>query len=407
MDGEQVLASQLTTLHVKNYRSIEDITLNMTPLTVLVGTNGSGKSNLVDVLRFVRDALTIGLENAVLNRGGMDALRRWGRRGRPYDVHIGMEFQFRVPTKKRISLIQAEYTFTLASQHGGYRVKRERYYGQDGEHTFGYELKEGDWIQPPYDESISDAESRSLPIPRQTRPVPQTNLYLPMSFPFSFSRHVQKFIRGMGFYTIYPNLLREPQKPATPYPLDERGQNLASLLRDLKKRRRGASSGAFTRILEALSIAVEDVNDISVRQAGGYLVTHLHHGEDGPTFPLLQESDGTLRLLGLLTALYQSSTRLATNTLLGIEEPELTIHPGALGVLRDVLLEVSQRTQLLITTHSPDLLYAIPVESIHVVEKVNHITEVGPVAETQRQAIAEKLFAPGELMRIEGLRRAE
>ena len=106
-----------------------------------------------------------------------------------------------------------------------------------------------------------------------------------------------------------------------------------------------------------------------------------------------------MRLLGLLTALYQSPPR----SLLAIEEPELTVHPGALGVLRDALLEISERSQLLVTTHSPDLLYDLPAETLRVVEKVDNITVVGKVAEEQRQAIAKKLFFPGELMRMEEL----
>jgi len=225
---------------------------------------------------------------------------------------------------------------------------------------------------------------------------PQLNLFLPHAFP-PFT-NIQRFIRDMGFYTIYPDPLREPQKPAKPYPLEEHAQNLASVLENLKAQ----DHTAFEAVLEALSLAVEGISDISVVQAGGYLITRLHYGQDGPVFPLAQESDGTLRLLGLLTALHQSPPR----SLLAIEEPELTVHPGALGILRDVLLEASERSQILITTHSPDLLYGLPVETIRVVEKVHNFTLVSEIAEEQRQAVTQKLFSPGELMRIEGLRRA-
>ncbi len=108
-------------------------------------------------------------------------------------------------------------------------------------------------------------------------------------------------------------------------------------------------------------------------------------------------------MLGLLTALYQEPPR----TLIAIEEPELNIHPGALPVLRDVFLEVSQTTQILLTTHSPDLLEGIPPESLRVVEREQGITQVGPVAPDQIEAIRRKLFHPGEIMRIVGLSRAK
>ncbi len=387
--------SILTQLCVRNYRSIEEMTLDFGPLTVLVGPNGAGKSNIIDVLRFVRDALRLGLENAILNRHGMSALRRWSPKGRPYDVHIELRF--------RIHGEEVLYAFILGSiRRGEYRVKWEKYTGKREEKPFGYEIKDGRWVQPPYDEQRPERASymgRKGEKGETVGPEPQLTLSLPRaSLPFV---GIQRFIHDMGFYTIYPNLLREPQKPANPYPLDERAQNLGSVLKSMKRDKQ--TRPTFDALLEALSPAVEGISDISVAQAGGYLVTRLHHGQGGPAFPLAQESDGTLRLLGLLTALYQFPPR----SLLAIEEPELTVHPGALGVLRDVLLEVSGRSQLLVTTHSPDLLYDLPAETLRVVEKVDNVTLVGEVAEEQRQAIAKKLFFPGELMRMEGLRRAQ
>jgi len=383
----------LTRLYVRNYRSIEEMDLELAPLTVLVGPNGAGKSNIIDVLRFVRDALTIGLENAILMRHGMSALRRWSPKGRPHDVHIELSFQFAREEK-------AVYGFALASmRRGEFRVKWEKLHGERRGETYGYEIKDGRWVQTPYGERsrfdfVADRGHTWLKDM-------DTSLYMPRVLPFpGLGMAARRFVQNMRFYTIYPNILREPQKPANPYPLEERAQNLASLLRAMRKSKQGQRS--FRSLLEALSAAVEGVTDVTVAQVGGYLVTRVHHGVGGPVFPLAQESDGTLRLLGILAALYQWPPR----PFLAIEEPELTVHPGALGVLRDVLLEVRQQTQLIITTHSPDLLYGLPVETVRVVEKIDNVTLVGVVSEEQRRAVAQKLFSPGELMRIEGLHRA-
>lgn len=387
--------NMLTRLNVKNYRSIEDMTLNFGLLTVLVGPNGAGKSSVIDVLRFVRDALRLGLENAILNRHGMSALRRWSPKGRPFDVHIELNFQVRGE--------EVLYAFTLGSiRRGEYKVKWEKYAGTREGKSFGYEIKDRRWVRPPYDERHPEWVSYSRTKKQKGDMVssePQLALILPQLFPLLGS--IPRFIQDMGFYTIYPNLLREPQKLANPYPLEERAQNLASVLKDMIRQKR--KHHAFDALLKSVSLAVEGISDISVAQTGGYLVTRLHHGLGGPAFPLAQESDGTLRLLGLLTALHQSPMR----SLLAIEEPELTVHPGALGVLRDTLLEISERSQILITTHSPDLLYDLPAETLRVVEKMDNITMVGKVAEEQREAIAKKLFFPGEMMRMEGLRRAQ
>jgi predicted ATPase len=201
---------------------------------------------------------------------------------------------------------------------------------------------------------------------------------------------------------MYPDAIRNPQNLVNPHPLDERGENLASVLRNMKQRKYPQAQ----EMLETLNKVVEGITDYSVQQVGGYLVTSLHHtppeGQDRlPTFPLAQESDGTLRVLGLLTALYQVPQR----PFIAIEEPELTIHPGALSVLCDALQEASLRSQVLVTTHSPELVSHFPVEVFRVVEKVDGVTKVGPIKESQREAIRDKLFSPGELMVIEGLQR--
>jgi predicted ATPase len=383
-------------LRVRNFRSIEDLSLELGPLSLLVGPNGAGKSNVMDVLRFLRDALNLGLERAVLDRHGMSALRRWSRKGRPYDVHIEI--------RSLRGDAEEIYAIVLGSERRGeYRVKVERYYFETPWERYNFEVRNGTWKMSPRYLTREDAAPSSQWTERSLRAFPigsATRLVLPNVFIPLPNAKMVGIIADMAFYSIYPDALREPQKPDNAYRLEERGRNLASVLRRLK--RSDESRPAFDDLLETLRTAVEGISDISVAQVGGYLVTRLHHGLRGPAFPLSQESDGTLRLLGLLTALYQ----WPPPSFIALEEPELTLHPGALAVLRDALISVSRRTQLLITTHSPDLLYDLPPETIKVVEMVEGKTLVGDLAPGQRDAIAEKLFYPGELMRIEGLRRA-
>jgi predicted ATPase len=207
----------------------------------------------------------------------------------------------------------------------------------------------------------------------------------------------------MRIYTIFPDALREPQKPGVPYPLGEHGENLASVLREM--RREGAAF--FPDLIKAMSKVVPGVHDVQVIQAGGYLVVKLKHlvseaGADAAWFELSQESDGTLRVLGLLTALFQEPSP----SLIAIEEPELTIHPGALAVLADILKEAAQRTQIILTTHSPDLIDCLPLESLRAVQSVGGVTAVGIVTQHQREAVMKGLFSAGELHRIEGLEPA-
>lgn len=373
----------ITRLHVKNFRGIADETIAFDKLTVLVGRNGAGKSSVVDVIRFVRDAVTVGLDDALVTRHGIAALRRYAPT-KPFDIEIDIDFEHRY--------WRGAYGFCLGSgKEGEYRVKREYCRANIGfqpEHWF---LRDGNAI------SISETLHGTAERHRVVDPVSLTLPSLALFSP-SFGR-VRSYLRGVNFCTIFPNTLREPQKPSPQKQLTEHGDNLASIVRRLRETR------YFQSLKNALNSVIGGIMDVRVRQIGGFLVTELQHdmgGGNSAWFDLSQESDGTLRILGVLVAVYQPP-RLGN--CLAIEEPELTLHPGALGVLSDVLSEASGRGQLLITTQSPDLISRFSADNLRVVEKEHGITHIGPVDKTQRKAVEDQLFTTGDLLRIEGLRR--
>ncbi|MEO6751542.1 MAG: AAA family ATPase [Opitutus sp.] len=378
----------ITRVHVKNFRGIADETVDLKKLTVLVGRNGAGKSSFVDVLRFVRDAVSVGLDDGIVHRHGIIALRRYAPT-KPYDVEIDLTIETKT--------WQATYGFCVGSgKEGEYRVKRE-YCEANATDRLGHRpvhrfVREGNRIEwsglkiPGGAERFGALESVSLALPS-----------LAIFSPF-FSR-ARSYLRGMNFCAIFPNTLREPQKPSPIKQLTEHGDNLASILRHLRE------SKWFGDLKSAFNNVIGGIQDLRIRQIGGFLVTELQHqmgGGNSAWFDLSQESDGTLRILGLLVALYQNPR---SGAFLAIEEPELTLHPGALGVLSDVLLEAATRGQLLITTQSPDLISRFSADDLRVVEREEGITSIGAVDETQRKAVEDQLFSAGDLLRIEGLRR--
>jgi len=396
-------SGRITRLRVRNYRSLADVDLTLGPLTVFVGLNGAGKSNLLDVLRFVRDVVTGRMEIAVGRRGGMSALRRWSPKGHPVDVSIELHVEGED--------WRAKYAFTLGGERRGeFRIKAEscRVDYQGGVHS--YQIVNGQWEEmPSVHQEFLNLLSQGVPMPpeelqQQITSVPSTELFLPRAAlllgDLAFAA-LWNTLRDMGFYALYPNTFRAPAPPANPYPLEDDGRNIASTLQMLRKEH----PQAYDRIQRYLQAAVPDVEDIGVIRVGSYLAVQVFHrrGERRAAFDLAQEADGTLRLLALFTALFQEPPR----TLVGIEEPELNIHPGALMVLRGALDLASRRTQVLMTTHSPDLLDKFPPESFRVVEMEDGITQVGPMVTYQQRAIRDRLFTPGELFRIEDLRREE
>ena len=201
-------------------------------------------------------------------------------------------------------------------------------------------------------------------------------------------------------YHIFPNSLRDPQKIADSHPLAEDGRNLVSAVRGMIRQK----NRFLPDLKHALGYAVPGVSDIRVKRAGSYLVVELKHEEPGRSdrnswFDLSYESDGTLRLLGMLVALFQEPSP----SLIGIEEPELTIHPGALAVLTDTMQEAALRGQVLVTTHSPELINLLPIECFRAVTAEGGTTKVGKVSDHQIQSVKEGLFLAGELHSMEGL----
>ena len=390
---------RLTRVWARNFKSIRNLDLELGSLTVLVGPNASGKSNVLDVLRFIKGALDRDVDSALASRQGIVAVRRFSPGGGTRDVEIGFEVErgeFRM-----------QYGFVLGSRAGVYRVKREQ-----GEFTLRgkrnvtkeFEVREGR-VTKPKTLNFAPFETSELAFPKLVHlmfPLRINEDHPPRESEITFDSVIGALvlIGEMQFYRLFPDAIREPRKPLNERVLLEDGSNLASVLRAMVKRK----SRMLEEINGNMGQVVPGLRDLVVQQSGGYLVVKLRHGvgQNGSrvaTFDLTQESDGTVRLLGLLTALYQEGRV----SLIGVEEPELTVHPGALPVLADVMVEASQRTQVVATTHSPDLIDRLPVESLRAVEMRDGCTEIGPVSKTQTDAVLKGLFSAGELHSMEGL----
>jgi predicted ATPase len=368
-------------LRISNYRSIgEQVDLSLSPLTALVGPNSSGKSNLVDALRFLAESMRIGLEAAIAKRQGITALRRRSG-GRPFDITIALSIEGKDGGS-------GSYVIELGAAKEAYRVKRESvtWFAKIPSYN-RFEVRDGRWISGPPD----------------LRPkIDPMSLALPLMAADDRFRPLANEIRDVAIYSIFPDTLRRPQTYDPIRPMDEHGTNWCSILKDARR------DGWVGELRAALGQITGDIDDIKVTTAGGFLIPEFRHGvtsQKGKArerwFAAAQESDGTLRMAGIITALLQEPPL----TLIGIEEPELTVHPGALPILYDFLVQASQRSQVLITTHSPDLLGLLKADEVRVVERHDGATTVGLMDESQRAAVQERLFTPGELMRWEGLRQ--
>ncbi|HMV85524.1 MAG TPA: AAA family ATPase [Blastocatellia bacterium] len=388
----------ITRVQVKNFRSLADVDVALGPLTVLVGRNGVGKSTFLEALRFVRDALRTNLEEAVSNRDGIEMIRRWSP-NEPCEIEIALTGE---EVDYQNEKVRAEYSFTiLTAPNGDYRISQEqgRIVNSFGGVKEEFRTEDGIWLVQP---------RRLVFDQTKVPPLDSRSLVLPSLRAFSLFYPLLNDLVAAGFYDISPHALRPPQQLSNDEWLADNAENLAAVLRRLCQDEKSKQ-----KILIPLARVAEGVSDIRVQRVGGYLVTELKHADIGRTtatngtpawFELNQESDGTLRFLGMLVALNQNGS--SGQRLIALEEPETSLHPGVLPVIGEELLEASARRQILVTTQSPDLISRFSVDELRVVERIAGATQIGLVDEVQRETINEQLFSAGDLLRIEGLRRA-
>jgi predicted ATPase len=374
----------ITRVIAKNYRSLAHVVVDMGPLVILVGPNGAGKSNFIDALRFVRDALSSTVEMALKQRGGIDAVRR---RSIGHPRNFGIALTLRLGETRT-----ATYAFEIrAMTAGAFAVKRERcQILESGVIQHQYEIEEGVF---------------TIEVPDVRAKISKDRLGLTVLSAAEEFRTVYDALTDMCFYALVPEHIRALQEPDPGHVLNPDGSNAVAVLRNLQRHH----ERDYKRICRLLSKVVPGTQSVEPVSMGSKETLKFRQdvGAKQPwRFEALNMSDGTLRVLGVLLALYQQPAP----TLVAIEEPESTIHPAAVGVLVDIFKATanapSPRTQIVVATHSPDILDDKEIGGAHIraVALNNGETTISGLDRVSREAIHQQLYSAGELMRMGELR---
>ena len=373
---------RITAVQIRNYKSLAQVgVVNLEPFTVLVGPNATGKSNFLNALAFVQESLSSTIEFTLKSRGGIGAVRRRSG-GHPTNI------EFRILMELGEGHY-ADYSFKIAARPTErFTVAHERCHV----HKF---------MQPDHIFEIQDGKfTREI---RDIRPkITPDRLALPIVSAVDEFRPVYDFLTSMRFYSIVPGQLRELQDSDPGDVLKHDGSNAAAVLKRIMEQSNG--TGRYERICALLSKVAFGVQGVEHKPVGKKetLQFKLDVGlKDSWRFDALNMSDGTLRVLGLLVAIYQPGH----HTLVGIEEPESTVHPAAAEVIVQALIDASQERQIIITTHSPDILDFKEVKDsyLRAVSMERGNTIISPLAQSTKEAIIRRLYTPGELLRLDEL----
>lgn len=245
--------------------------------------------------------------------------------------------------------------------------------------------------------AVSEGSSPVMP------PAVSDRLYLVNAAGLPEFRPVYDALSRMAFYNVNPDRLRDVQSPDASDLLARDGSNLTTILTRMQERHPEARQ----RVERYLSAIVPGLRRVGIQTIGSKQALEFVQRIQEDTqstwrFPSTSVSDGTLRALGILVALFQGGENLGGEvTLVAIEEPEAALHPAAAGILFDSLREASQYTQVVVTSHSPDLLDAEEVtpDAILAVALQGGRTTIGPIDEVSRSILRDHLYSAGELMR--------
>jgi predicted ATPase len=382
---------RITRVRLRHYRSIAACDVQLGRMALLVGANGAGKSSFLDSLRLVADSLQTTLDHALRDRGGISEVRR---RATGHPTHLSVYLDFVHPGGT------GSYGFRVAAVKGkDFRISHEQceVNGFDPADASAGALFSGPTSFKVHNGELLQGPGLALPPPSRDR------LFLVAASAVPAFRSVYDGLAGVNVYNINPDSMRQLQTPDAGEILRRDGSNIASVIERLRRE----NPGIKKRIEDYLQQIVHGVGNVERVSFGTYETIEVDQqvaGAQSPwAFQATSVSDGTLRALGVLTALFAGSENQLSP--IGIEEPESALHPAAARLLLDALRDASERRQILVTSHSPDLLdnSSIRESEILAVTATAGQTTIGRLDSTARAALENSLFTPGELMRVSQL----
>ena len=365
--------AHLEGIRIQNYRALQDITLGKTfevrtadplkKLIAVIGPNGCGKSSLLDAVGFIGDCLKLGVEEAcdLSHRGGFERLRTREQTG-----PIQFEIYYREDSRSR----PISYSLHIDVDKSGrpyvaYERLRQRRKGQSTGWPFSFlEVTDGHGFAWAGEATEKEEGNRKIEVHLEDRQ------RLGITTLGNLAEHprivaFREFLEGWYLSYFIPDLARVLPVVGAQKHLNRTGENLANYVQFMERQHRHR----FTRVLERVAAKIPGIQTITHKRSddGRLLLQFNEQGYSDP-FYAADMSDGTLKMFAYLLLLEDPNP----SPLIGIEEPENGLHHQLLEPLAAEMQRYSQETrgsQLLLTTHSPNVVDALLPEEVWILEK--------------------------------------
>jgi predicted ATPase len=379
-------------IHIENFKSFSEIDVELSRFCVVIGSNAAGKSNFISAFRFLRDIARHGVVNAISMQGGADYIRN-AKIGYEHDLVVQVTYE---PDQGKdvmdrtggtggsfleVRSCESSYEFALRfnATGDGFTIVRDRLLigCEVSECSNGRNRKDARKVigqgaiqvtsekgRVEYSVDIpagcSLTENDIIPLFFRGKQLPERTLLLETFYGYPLP-HLEKFFDRIAVYDIDPKLAKKGTVITGKRELDEDAGNLAlvvkTILENPEKKRK------FSNLLRDVLPFVEDFSvqkfmDVSL------ILTMRERYAKSRDLPASSLSDGTIAIFAMIIALY-----FEKKPFIIIEEPVSHIHPFLVARLMKMMKEASEKKQVMITTHSTDVVKHTALDDILLISR--------------------------------------
>ncbi len=348
----------IKTIKARNYKSFKDIEINLSDFNVIIGPNSAGKSNFLSILQFFRDIINSGVENAISLQGGLEYMLNPDSNIMEIEIVFNYKTVLNFTSSKKFYIQSALYKIQLEFLKNSRKLKKYKY-----TETLELELKDNSKVLMHNNNGkividnkyLNDVFGKFIKVVTRDGLSDKSILFLIPVMPF--------FDRGNipQVYDIDPKLSKRSIPISGLAELEPDGRNIALVLKNLTK-----NSKSLKKLISLVNVCIPFINKIDTESLAdkSILLNIKENFNNKLKLPATFISDGTIEIITLIDILF-----FERRNFVAIEEPEKNLHPALLQKLIELMKGASKNKQLIITTHSPEIINYVDIKNIFIIKR--------------------------------------
>ncbi len=378
---------KIVAIKIKNYRLFEDIEIkNIPALCVIIGANGTGKSTLFDIFGFLRDALKNNIRQALQIRGGFNEVVTRGKEKE--DIEIELKFRMKILETERL----VTYSLIIGQDQKRPIVKREILRYKRGEHGKPFHFLDFQNGKGYAIINEEDFEQTDEELEREEQQLESSDILaikgLGQFQRFKAASAFRSLIENWHVSDFHISEARGSKDALYAEHLSATGDNMAVVAQYIYQEH----PEIFNQILQRMQARVPGISKVEAKNTeDGRLILKFQDQAFKDPFIDRYVSDGTMKMFAYLILLFDPKP----HPLLCVEEPENQLYPSLLHELAEEFASYAHRGgQVFVSTHSPDFLNAVPLDSIYWLIKEKGVTKIQKATDNET---LKNLVAAGDL----------